>query len=59
MCSLEISGGFIKDGMYVTCSETEASEQVYYLHVLTSLRTCVKSQSKVDTFFLTFIGGRI
>ena len=27
---------------------------VYLLHILTSLRTCVKSQSKVDTFFLTF-----
>ncbi len=29
---------------------------VYYLHILTPLRTCVKSQSKVDTFFLTFYG---
>ena len=29
---------------------------VYLMHVLTSLRTRVKSQSKVDTFFLTFYG---
>ena len=28
-------------------------------HVLTSLRTYVKSQAKVDTFFLTFYGSNI
>ena len=31
---------------------------VYYAHVLTSLRTCLKSQSKGDTFFLTFYRRR-
>ena len=26
----------------------------YLMHILTALRMCVKSQSKVETFFLTF-----
>jgi len=30
---------------------------VYHMHVLISLRTCVKSRSKVDTFFLAFYGS--
>ena len=30
---------------------------VYHMYVLISLRTCVKSRSKVDIFFLIFYEG--
>ena len=48
---------YLRDLELVDLFDNEVIEQVYYMHVLTSLRTCVKSQSKVETFFLTFYGS--
>ena len=44
----------MRDLELVDLFDNEVIEQVYYMHILTSLRMCVKSQSKVETFFLTF-----
>ena len=45
---------YLRDLELVDLFDNEVIEQVYYMHILTSLRMCVKSQSKVETFFLTF-----
>ena len=37
------------------CMTKATNKGVYHPHVLTSLRTCVKSQQKVETFLLTLL----